>query len=488
MTTIVIIVLACVALNITRYVYADIETYQTLRGNVTMTELELKIADMQSHTLAISALCVALATIIISMLSILRERRLEISLQELEQSNIRAQQLEESIRTLMNITAVYYLSSDEKDYYYDVVQNYLAQDNTIETNRPFRLSLLNMSAQIAESHGDTETPLLFYNQTIDEAKEIIGGGSTLTNDIQFAYMELLFAYYQRAKHKIKTNPSKSKEDLVEALKYLERFSLANSADTFGDINHMYGLLKLWSILSDAPQEIKGNKKSLAILEESIQHFSNAINKSDLKSSFYNDRSVAYQKMYDVTDELHYCSLAEEDLKRIINAKDAKHVRLNLGSLYVKQIQHRLNLVEFPFSLVNVLIDRPDTLDFEELNGLAKQAETQLKIAIDENPAFPNNHYKLAELYTYWVLIHLLDVHNNTNKDALLSQIDTLRPRIEKSLKDAENLNASLLGRLFVERNYYELVDLDVSVEINDRIHLHHPDNADKWAELIKPII
>jgi len=296
----------------------------------------------------------------------------------------------------------------------------------------------------------------------------------------------LLAYYQRAKHKIKTNPSKSKEDLVEALKYLERFSLANSADTFGDINHMYGLLKLWSILSDPPQEIKNNKRSKAMLEESIQHFTNAINKSDLKAAFFNDRSVAYLKMYDVTDKLPYSDLAEDDLNRIVNSKEADHVRLNLGSLYVKRIQHKLNIVEIPFSIINVLINRPNSLDIDELNKWAIIARDHLMKAIEDNPAFPNNHYKLAELYTYWILIKLLNYRTSSvNKAALFSQVQHFQTIIVDALKSAENLNSTFLGRQYIERNYYELVDLDIAVEINNKIRTQNQKNADEWEDLIR---
>ena len=167
------------------------------------------------------------------------------SQQKLEESQRHVLQLEDTMRTLLNVTAVYYLSSDEKDYYFDIVQNYLNGEDKSEQNRVFRLALLNMSAQICERNSDYDELLLFYDKTISEAEEIVSNSKYLTTDIHFAYMELLTAYYQRAKQKVKRNPNGSKGDLQEALNFLEKYSLINSEDTFGNINHMFGLLKLW---------------------------------------------------------------------------------------------------------------------------------------------------------------------------------------------------------------------------------------------------
>ena len=46
------------------YIYSDLSAYQTLREGVTESDVEIRLADMQSHTLAITALCVTIASIL----------------------------------------------------------------------------------------------------------------------------------------------------------------------------------------------------------------------------------------------------------------------------------------------------------------------------------------------------------------------------------------------------------------------------------------
>lgn len=483
---IVVLLLVIAGIVISGYIYSDLSAYQTLREGVTESDVEIRLADMQSHTLAITALCVTIASIIISVLSLFRENRLMASQQKLEESQRHVLQLEDTMRTLLNVTAVYYLSSDEKDYYFDIVQNYLNGEDKSEQNRVFRLALLNMSAQICERNSDYDELLLFYDKTISEAEEIVSNSKYLTTDIQFAYMELLTAYYQRAKQKVKRNPNGSKEDLQEALNFLEKYSLINSEDTFGNINHMFGLLKLWRVLSDPPQEIAQNNYSMRMLDESIEHFSRAINKSANKGVFYNDRSVAYLKKYDVKKDNDYEKKAHDDLEKALHLADSKHADLNWGSYYIKLIQHHLNLVDLPFSLNYLLDHKAEAYDFEKMHDCVKEAEKHFKAAIEKDATFPNNFYKMAELRIYQILILKLQYSCDSDElENIKATIDAYCKEIETHLAKADSIHKNLLGTLYCRRNYYELIDIEKAFRINEIIKANNPENAEKWEALAK---
>lgn len=286
------------------------------RGSIT----ELRIADMQASTLAISTLVVTLAGITLTVLSILRERKsdaleqkiesqiekLSAGQKELELYRNKIIQAEEEIRDIANLASIQYIGEEQRECYFDMIYHHVSErisdqsGQLLEENH--RIILISLLSNLAKHERNVKTRNEYYAQILNHAKIIHKSEKATQTEKRIAILETLHALYQLIKSDIDHNPANANSKIKEALDLLNDCSLPinNLSDTFGHIENLKGLIYLWSGIAEKRMEdesiIIQAKKNL---EDAIDHFNMAIEKNPAKVEFLNHKAVALQQLNDM---------------------------------------------------------------------------------------------------------------------------------------------------------------------------------------------
>ena len=265
-----------------------------------LTDIEITLADMQANTMVICTLAVTTAGLVLTLLTLYKERKNEIN-ERVIQDNIRKiAEAEEAIKGLSNIVSITFVNEKQREVYYDVAKQFVNNnDKTSTFYNHFRIALISITDYILDSKKDEINNIKEYDLIISAAKEIINNSDDLSIEAQFAYLEALHALYQKIKHTVQLNPANTADDIKLAHYYLRKVS-GSIDDTFGHISNLTGLIELWTGI--ALIRNKEKDKGKRSLEKSLINFDDAIIKNTSKLEFYNHKSVALQQLYDITHE------------------------------------------------------------------------------------------------------------------------------------------------------------------------------------------
>ena len=272
---------------------------------------------MQANSLVISGLSVTIVSIIISTLTLVRERRLEISYERLDDALNATETLKSNIRILINLNSVQTLQSHNSGLYYDIIKQYIDNNSENEFSKNLRLELLGISATVAHKFGGTSTKMEAYNSIISEAEKIVCSEEYTHLEKQFAYIELINALYSRARHFRMYKYDVAKKNITLAKSYIQKFSAYNPTDSLGIINNLIGLIYLWDELPESAVVLKNN---LHDINYAIEKLSMAIELNKEEPEYKNNLAMALSKRYEILGKEEDFNKAEELLNNLLPTK------------------------------------------------------------------------------------------------------------------------------------------------------------------------
>ena len=115
---VVIIVLVLFAVFALFLVDKRYDNYMNMLAQSPRTDpVEVSVLDMQANTLTISTLVVTIAGIVLTVLTIYKERKAEISKKALDESIAKIQQAEDAIKSLSNIVSLTFVGEKQRECY-----------------------------------------------------------------------------------------------------------------------------------------------------------------------------------------------------------------------------------------------------------------------------------------------------------------------------------------------------------------------------------
>lgn len=403
---IVIILLITFAFCVIFYIKEVYDRYITIPKSG-LASVELSLVDMQANTLAISALVVTLAGIVLTILTIYKEKKAEINNNLVEESIIKLRNAEEAIKGLANIVSIQFVGEKHKECYYDAIQQFIEKsknsvDGAFYTH--FRVALISITSYMLSAQHNEINSVKEYDVIISAAEEIINNSDASNIDAQFAYLEALHALYQKIKYSIQKQPTSAEPDIKKALKYLKRVS-GSIDDSFGHIANLYGLIYLWSGIAEL--RTQKDKDGINHLNHSLMYFEDALEKSPNKYEFYNHKAVALQQIYDVTGNSDTHEELINTYQKIYDLKpDYYKAHLNHAGMIIRDVRKELglaNLNTFP-NYWEWIEQEHNNIDFERVLEQIKEAKEKLEKVQRLKPDFINGYYKMGEALTIEIVL------------------------------------------------------------------------------------
>lgn len=293
-TVTILIMFAIVAID---YLKSNYDQHKQIVLESEQDAISLSLIDMQSATLAISALVVTLASVIISVLTLYRERKTEINNQYIDESIRNIEIADKEIQALSTIISIQFIDENQRECYHDAIRDYLASlevfSNSLLSAR-FNATRLSVINGVAKIESNPTEQLELYQSIVRIGKSILKGNSTVL-DRNFALLETLHALYHIIKLKIDADPNSAHEDINTAMRYLKMLSTSN--DSYGHIANTKGLIKLWSGIAE--KRMSNDSKAKTYLNASLQLFEEALLINPNKVQFLNHKAVALQQIYDI---------------------------------------------------------------------------------------------------------------------------------------------------------------------------------------------
>ena len=426
-----------------------------------LTDIEITLADMQANTMVICTLAVTTAGLVLTLLTLYKERKNEIN-ERVIQDNIRKiAEAEEAIKGLSNIVSITFVNEKQREVYYDVAKQFVNNnDKTSTFYNHFRIALISITDYILDSKKDEINNIKEYDLIISAAKEIINNSDDLSIEAQFAYLEALHALYQKIKHTVQLNPANTADDIKLAHYYLRKVS-GSIDDTFGHISNLTGLIELWTGI--ALIRNKEKDKGKRSLEKSLINFDDAIIKNTSKLEFYNHKSVALQQLYDITheDRIHDELI---EIYEFVIGKSRKYYKtyLNYAGTIIRDIKYEMGL--------QMLDSFPDFSKYmrNQEDEYYKMLCTKIDNAIDKltnvqaiAPDFINGYYKMIEALTIKIL--LLRILGDSN---VLPLIENVRRNIYK----AHGISTISIPCLYCEYAFHMLIG-EVATAESIKMHI-----------------
>lgn len=441
---ITILALIVFAVIVIGYLKVNYDSYKISAMNTLTDPVSITIANMQATTLAISTLVVTMASIIIAILTLFRERKTELNNKEIEKSLSQLAKADAELQALSSIISIQFIDERQRECYHDAIQHYLMEiesskdDYLCNRFRVTRLSVMNGMAQIQKNPADQ---LEIYQNIVNTAEEVISNRSATLLDKRFSFLEILHALYQIIKLKIDKSPKSANTDIDKAIKYLRKVSSFD--DSYGHIANTKGLIHLWSGIAkirmgeeeEAPQ---CHKDAIGFFEKAIKSFNEALTINPNRTEFLNHKSVALQQLYDISPNKELNIKLKETLN-LICERDPQYGKgqLNLASYEIRELRKKLclqPLSEYPDYSEEI----EPKYDFCELYQYALGAKEKLIKAKQLCPTMINCYYKMGELLT---LIIVMKKQNNINA---VKEIE----EAEQAFDRAEQMNADHLSYLY----------------------------------------
>ena len=386
---------------------------------------KLSIFDMQANTLAISTLVVTIASIVLTILTLYKDRKAEINSQRLEESRIQIQQAEEAIKNLSNIVSLTFVQENQRECYFDAVNQLIDQNST--NNSPFynhfRIAQIGLLNNVIADKQDDISMTPTYEKIIEIAEQIINSGDVTELDSQFAYLEALHALYLKIKNGVQTNMQTVQEDIRKAFKYIKKVDVTLEDDSYGHVANLNALTHYWSGMYKIRHGESTEGKHL--FDVANRKIDEALEKNKNKVEFLNHKAVILQQIYDISggeqlfDEL---MSIYADIRK--NTNRYPKTNLNYASALLRSVKNKARmemLDQFPdFSKYNGTPGLNQS-DYDEMLKTLKEAKDILRKNIENAPRLINNFYKLGEVITIQYAIQKYGSNNLKEKPAVLKK-------------------------------------------------------------------
>lgn len=407
---------------------------------------ELSILDMQANTLTIASLVVALASIILSVLTFYKEKKANQYDEILNQNLSKIKEAEIYMLELADISSLQFIDDSYKDFYAGVISQHLEERLEDHNNYLYTCSRIVLISNILKHISmcnKKDKKLDKYAKIIEYAKQIIEKNPDDSLASKFAHMEIINALYQKIKINLSEDPTFSEDDIKEAKKHIS-FVLKNTDDEFGYIENLQGLIYYWSGMS----KIRCNKKDgIKLINDANEHFIKAIEKNPHNEKFINNRIAVLCQRFKVNgNEDDYKEASRLYYNANVLQKNYHKLHLCYGSLLLEKVKKDIGITNIELA-ANYTKKR--NVDYNAAKLLIKEAKEKINIALQLNRQFANNHYKLSEA----ILVELV-IKKELNENDTDELIDLAKKELEIVEQSEHN---KVKGFLFVAHGFYKFI-------------------------------
>ena len=423
------------------------------------SELINNLISMQANTLAVTAIIITIACIIISILTIYRERKVEINNEKIEKSINKLNETEKIVQEISAISSIMLLSEGQREIFVSIIREKIEKLSVVKEYSDiayahFQMIIMNMLLYEQHYMPNKSSDYKKYDEIIKRANDIINNDKSTDLSSSFAYIERVHAAYQKLKSSTDTNKY-IKENITTAHAYLDDLKRQKFPDSNGHISNLTGLIELWTGIAKIRfSEINNSKKD--IIEECLEYFNNAldyfkeaIEKNPIKVEFKNHKVVTLLRLSDIeADREKKSKLLNESMKvckEIIQDKPSYlKAHINLADTIIRKIRFSLDISSSWDSSINHELfnytNFEGTINTEKLNTInndIQEAQEALNESIKIDNLFPNSYYKTAELDILKLFILI------TNHQPKENEIEQLKESIENNLGKA----AKIIGNI-----------------------------------------
>lgn len=421
------------------------------------SDLVSNLISMQANTLSVTVTIVTISCIIISILTIYREKKAESNNQKVEDSLKKLEKTESIIQEIAAISSALLLNDNQKDFFISIFKNEVEhmsinkEPQDIATAH-FQMIMLNiiLNDQYYMPKNIEETNK--YDAIISSANKIIESEDATHLSVSLAYVERAHAAYQKLKTSTDTKDVKQiKKNMKYARDYVRY--LKNFDDNSGNVLNLEGLIELWTgIAKTRINEIteNGNRyTSVDCLEHyrtALKYFEDAIKMNERKKEFKNHRIVAQLRISDVcnnSQKLKSINEVIELCKTLIQeAPNYIKPRINYADAIARKIRIKLKPVlvwneEAGRQIYDYSQLQPEyEASYKEIKKLRTDALDALKKATEIDSGFANSYYKRTEINLMWLGYNLW--LNDTDKTcATLDEMSRVCNNCENDLSQAK---------------------------------------------------
>lgn len=245
------------------------------------TDLVSNLISMQANTLSVTVTIVTISCIIISILTIYREKKAEINNQKVEDSLKKLEKTESIIQEIAAISSALLLNDNQKDFFISIFKDEVERMSLNKKPQDiatahFQMIMLNiiLNDQYYMPKNIEETNK--YDMIINSANKIIESEDATHLSVSLAYVERAHAAYQKLKTSTDT---KDVEQIKKNMKHAGDYicSLKKFNDNSGNVLNLKGLIELWTgIAKTRINDITVNGKQYTP-EECLEHYTIAFN-------------------------------------------------------------------------------------------------------------------------------------------------------------------------------------------------------------------
>lgn len=461
------------------------------KANTTKSEIGI-LLDMQSITLAITGISISLISIISTVLSSKREEKydkieksikdnisiLEKEKKELTESlgelKIMQKNLKDNANRLtgLMLTDSMFLDKRKERLLFDLASK---SESFFEKYFYIRVLYENYYGNASE-----ETKTRWYKSIITQGESIIQNWEKqdLSGDFSKTqkYMTLIMisdAYFFLAESSIINIDNRDDSTILNYFDKAETYyNLADDlyADEDGYISNGKGLFAFWKY----KYYLNKGEKRVELLDTSIDFYDQAIQIYPLKPQYFNNKGVSLlQKAKLVKDNSQLLDDAGKCFREALrlNSRAAK-ASINLADISITKIRKLMNAEDEIIILQKL---NQSTQYYEEFIKNFDIAKMNLNNSIAIEPHFVNSYYKLAQLYSYY-LLYL----NKTNKLDNATKHEIMK-KIEQLFGDCGEINPNAESTYYIKRMYFDVInDFDNAEKINKKIESFNAKNSQQW--------
>lgn len=452
--------------------------FQYKSSSSSIVDLANKVLDMQANTLTITGISIAIVGLLGSIFTINREKRLAAY-----EKDIRSK-LEESEKIIKlaqiaydSLSILIVNNSMNDDIFFETKEKMLTKlENNEDITFPIIFNLMKFYYDNANHTSDYARRRTLYKKAMKYSNDIIGSEKSNDENLYAALLIRADCNYYLAEMKIDRlifENDEASELLDRAIFDYRSAENLFSEDVYGYISNSYGLCNYWLFKS----KNKYDEESELLLKKSENYYKSAIGKNSLKSVYYNNLGVCLmaQASHSHTKIPLYNEAYHQFQEAVKHSSTAYRPYLNMADILTKKIRIVLGIEDDPFVL-NQLIELEPAKKNDEIEKWLKLSEKHFQSSLRINGVFVNTYYKYAEMLIIKA-IYNITIHHTDNNNSLL---DSAKEYID----EAELIDSNSFGLLYIKRNYYDVIrNHEKAIEINDKICIFNPGNAEKWSKL-----
>lgn len=444
------------------------EVANSKQSNNSNSEQDLvsNLISMQANTLSVTVMIVTISCIIISILTIYREKKAEINNQKVEDSLKKLEKTESIIQEIAAISSVLLLKDNQKDFFISIFKDEVERISLSKEPQDiaiahFQMIMLNiiLNDQFYMIKNDKDAAK--YDIIISSANKIIESKDATHLSVSLAYVERAHAAYQKLKTSSDTKDVEQiKMNVKCANDYIRNLSIIN--DYSGNVLNLKGLIHLWTGIAMARINeitIYGEQNTpsdcLNHYSQALYFFDKAVEINKHKKEFKNHQVVALLRISDV---------CQDDSQKTRDLDIAKKICKNLFKESPNYIKPYINYADaiarilriklkpamcwnekagrYIYSYTNFQIE--DDVNQEEIKALRADALSKLKQAIEIESGFANSYYKRTEINLLWLGYKYWQYDNCQNNSTLnFAKISEICDKSSKDLSKAIEIIGSV---------------------------------------------